>query len=69
MLCQKYIHYTKKINLIVDEYDGEVLDEAKRASLTNFQIRKCLHMMKKKRLKKHVLNVTKCKNRKKDYLS
>ena len=29
MLCQKYIHYTKKINLIVDEYDGEVLDEAK----------------------------------------
>ena len=30
MLCQKYIHYTKKINLIVDEYDGEVLDEAKK---------------------------------------
>ena len=29
MLCQKYIHYPKKINLIVDEYDGEVLDEAK----------------------------------------
>ena len=47
MLCQKYIHYTK-INLIVDEYDGEVLDEVERASLTNFQIRKCLHMMKKK---------------------
>ena len=62
MLCQKYIRYTK-VNLIVDEYDGEILDEVERASLTNFQIRKCLHMMKKKRLKEHVLNVTKCKNR------
>ena len=47
MLCQKYIRYTK-VNLIVDEYDGEVLDEVERASLTNFQARKCLHMMKKK---------------------
>ena len=47
-------------NLIVDEYDAEVLDETKRVFLKNFRIEKYLHI---KRLKEHVLNVTKCKNR------
>ena len=67
MLCQKYIRYTK-VNLIVDEYDGEILDEVERASLTNFQIRKCLHMMKKKGSKNTFCMLQK-RNGKKDYLS
>ena len=52
MLCQKYIHYPKKINLIVDEYDGEVLDEAKKNFPDKFSDREMLTYNEKEKAQK-----------------